>query len=149
MPRHLALYTAAMLAVVLAAQVWAQPRGKSAREFQGYWMGVDPVDGGDSRRSLTLQANGTYALAGRDSVLTLCDGTDRGYVSFNDAEVVGRKVMQSNTLTIECFNNQAAVLLHARYELVDDGLMVEVTTRPDGSQVSTIVFHKVSENSGH
>lgn len=53
--------------------------------------------------------------------------------------------MQSNRLTIECFNNQAAVLLHVRYELVDDGLMVEVTTRPDGSQVRTIVFHKLSE----
>ena len=103
------------------------------------------MDGGDSRRGLTLQANGTYALAGRDSVLTLCDGTDRGYASFNDGEVVGRKVMQSNTLTIECFNNQAMVLLHVRYELVDDGLMVEVTTRPDGSPVSTIVFHKLSE----
>lgn len=48
-------------------------------------MGVDPVDGGDSRRSLTLQANRTYALAGRDSVLTLCDGTDRGYASFTTA----------------------------------------------------------------
>ncbi len=82
-------------------------------------------------------------------MLTLCDSTDRGYASFNDGEVVGRKVMQSNTLTIECFNNQAAVLLHARYELVDDALMVAVTPRPDGSQVSTIVFHKVSENSGH
>ena len=84
-------------------------------------------------------------VAWTPTVLTLCDGTDRGYASFNDGEVVGCKVMQSNTLTIECFNNQAAVLLHARYELVDDGLMVEVTTRPDGSQVSTIVFHKVSE----
>jgi len=82
MPRHLALWTATLLAVVLAAQVWAQ-RAESQRG--SYWMGVDPVDGGDSRRSLTLQANRTYALAGRDSVLTLCDGTDRGYASFTTA----------------------------------------------------------------
>jgi hypothetical protein len=78
--------------------------------------------------------------------VTLCDGTDRGYASFTDGAVVGRKVMQSNALTIECFNNEASVLLHVRYELVGHGLMVEVTTRPDGTPVSTIVFHKVSKD---
>jgi hypothetical protein len=24
--------------------------GSSARQFVGYWMGIDPLDGGDSRR---------------------------------------------------------------------------------------------------
>jgi hypothetical protein len=73
MRRHPALLTADLLAVALAARVWAQPPGQSSREFQGYWMGVDPLDGGDSRRSFILQANGDYTLAGRDSVHTLCD----------------------------------------------------------------------------
>jgi hypothetical protein len=39
-------------------------------------MGVDPVDGGDARRSLVRRSDGKYALAARDSVLTLCDSTD-------------------------------------------------------------------------
>jgi len=145
MPRYLALFTTILLAVVLGVQAWAQPQ-KAAAGFQGYWMGVDPLDGGDSRRSLVQQSDGTFALAGRDSALTLCDGTDRGFVRFDDGEVLSRNLMQSTTLTIECTNNGASVVLHARYELADKGLMTEVVTRPDGTPVTTIVFHKISEN---
>jgi hypothetical protein len=145
MSRSLALVTTALVAVALAAQVWAQP-GKSSPAFQGYWMGVDPVDGGDARRSLVQLPNGTFALAARDTAFTLCDGTDRGFGSFEDGEVVGRTVLRSDTLTLECFNNGASVVLHVRYELVDKGLMREVTTRTDGTPVSTIILHKLSEN---
>jgi len=145
------LVTAVVFGTILAASVWAQPprvpaQGRPPADFQGYWMGVDPLDGGDSRRSLVRRTDGTYALAARDSVLTLCDGTDRGFVSFDDGTVVARNVMQSNTLTIKCFNNGATVVLHTRYELVADGLMFEVITRPDGTPVTTIVFHRVSTN---
>jgi hypothetical protein len=117
---------------------------KTTKAFQGYWIGVDPVDGGDARRSLLLQEDGRYALAARDSVLTLCDGTDRAFASFSDGQVVSRTVMQSNTLTIQCFNNGASVVLHVRYELLSDGLMAEIASKPDGSPVSTIILHKVS-----
>jgi hypothetical protein len=150
MRRQFSLLTAAVLAVVFAAQVWAQPpwaqpAGNPSHGFQGYWMGVDHVDGGDSRRSLVQLANGRFALAARDTVLTLCDGTDHGFASFDDGELVGRWVMQSNALTLRCFNNGASVLLHVRYQLIGKGLMVEVTTQADGTPVSTIVFHRVSE----
>jgi hypothetical protein len=109
-------------------------------------MGVDPVDGGDARRSLILRSDGKYALAARDSMLTLCDSTDRGFASFDDGTVVSRTVMQSDTLIIKCFNNGAMVQLHLRFELVERGLMIETATLPDGSPVSTIVLHKVSTN---
>lgn len=149
MRRHLGLSTVVVLGVVLGARAPAQapstpPAGKVRHGFQGYWMGVDPVDGGDSRRSLVQLRDGRFALAARDSVLSLCDGTDRGFASFDDGELVGRNVMQSSTLTIQCFNNGASVVLHVRYELLGDGLMLEHTTRPDGTPVSTIVFHKAS-----
>lgn len=149
MSRRLALVVV-VLGSILAAHVWAQPSwvqppGKPATGFQGYWMGVDPVDGGDARRSLMQLPNGNYSLAARDTVLTLCGGTDRGFASFDDGVVVARNVMQSNTLTIQCFKNAASVVLHVRYELVDNGLMLEHTTTPDGSVVGTIVLHKVSQ----
>ena len=151
MRRHLSLLTVAVLGGVLAlaASVWAQGQSpqvpvKSKHGFQGYWMGVDPVDGGDARRSLLQEDDGSFALAARDTVLTLCGGTDRGFASFDDGELIGRDVLQSNTLTIQCFNNGASVLLHVRYELIDKDLMLEHTTQPDGSPVSTIVFHRVS-----
>ena len=89
-----ALVTASVLGLILMAgisarleQASAQSRGHA--DFQGYWMGVDPLDGGDARRSLILRSDGKYALAARDSMLTLCDSTDRGFASFDDGTVVG------------------------------------------------------------
>jgi hypothetical protein len=145
MQRYLALMTVVILGSVFVVRLWAQPPGKNTSKiFQGYWMGVDPLDGGDSRRSLVRQPNGTYALAGRDSYLTLCDNTDRGFISFDDGVVVGRREMRTDNLKITCFNTGTDVLLKASYVLMDDGVMTEVTTAQDGTPVDTIIFHKVS-----
>jgi hypothetical protein len=137
-----------MLGTVLVAHVWAQPpwaqaSGKNAG-FQGYWMGVDPVDGGDARRSLIQLEDGRFALAARDTVFTLCDNTDRAFASFDDGVLAGRNVMRSDALTIQCFNVVASVVLRVRYELINPALMIEVATHQDGRPVSTIVLHKVS-----
>jgi hypothetical protein len=145
MRRYLALTTAVLLGAVLVVRLWAQPPGKNtSKTFQGYWMGVDPLDGGDSRRGFVHQQNGTFALAGRDTFFTLCDNTDRGFIAFDDGVVVGRRTMRTDNLKITCLNTGAVVLLKASYVLIDDGLMVEVVTAQDGTPVDTIVFHKVS-----
>ena len=107
-------------------------------------MGIDPVDGGDARRSLIQLENGRFALAAHDSVLTLCDGTEHGFGSFDDGVVAGN-VLQSDSLTLQCFNVDASVVLRVRFELVNNSLMKEIATRQDGTPVSTIVFHRVSE----
>ena len=146
MPRYLALMIVIILGTVLPVRLWAQPSGKhTSKIFQGYWMGVDPLDGGDSRRSLVRQPNGTYALAGRDSFLTLCDKTDRAFISFDDGVVVGRGEMRTDNLKITCFNTGDVVLLKASYTLIDDNVITEVTTAQDGTPVDTIIFHKVSQ----
>jgi hypothetical protein len=149
MPSRLALLTVIVLGLVLAAGLWAEPPwaqqpSKTARGFQGYWMGIDPLDGGDSRRSLVQLNDGRFAMAGRDTVLTLCDGTDRGFISFDDGMVVEKNVLQSDSLTIECSNTGASVVLRVRYEPAGNGVMIEHTTRLDGTPVSRIVFHRVS-----
>jgi hypothetical protein len=146
MRRYLALMTVVSLGAVLVARLWAQPTGKhTSKIFQGYWTGVDPLDGGDSRRSLVQQQDGTFAMAGRDSFLTLCDNTDRGFINFDDGVVVGRGEMRTNNLNITCFNSGAVVRLKASYVLIDDNVMTEVTTAQDGTPVDTIIFHKVSQ----
>ena len=146
MRRYLVLMIVIILGAVLVVRLWAQPQGKhTSKIFQGYWMGVDPLDGGDSRRSLVRQQNGTYALAGRDSFLTLCDNTDRGFISFDDGVVVGRGVMKTDNFKITCFNTDVIVPLKASYVLIDDNVMTEVTTAQDGTPVDTIIFHKVSQ----
>ena len=146
-----ALVTASVVGLIVVAGMTARseqasPQSRGHADFQGYWMGVDPVDGGDARRSLILRTDGTYALAARDTLLHLCDSTDRGFASFDDGTVVGPTVMQSNSLVIKCFNNGATVQLHVRFELVERGLMIETATLPDRSPVSTIVLHRVSTN---
>ena len=85
-------------------------------------------------------------MAGRDTVFSLCDSTDRGLGSFADGVLTGRRVMSTDNLRIVCFNNGAQATLRVRYELVSDGLMTEVTTLQDGTLVSTIVLHKVSHD---
>ena len=150
MSRSLSLLTLAVLAVALGPRVWAEPPVEQApgraRDFQGYWMGVDPVDGGDARRSLVQGENGKYALAARDTVFSLCDGTEHGFGSFDDGEVISRTVMESTTLTLKCFNNGASLVLHTRFELVDRDVMIEHATLADGTPVSTIVLHRVSQD---
>lgn len=71
MRNHLGL-SAVALGAIVATPVSAQPASipppaKVKHEFQGYWTGVDPVDGGDSRRSLVQREDGRFALAARDS----------------------------------------------------------------------------------
>ena len=83
------IVVAALLAAGLSSTVFltratsASTGGESrsavkARTFVGYWMGIDPLDGGDSRRGITPKDDGTFSIIGRDTVFTLCDGTDRG-----------------------------------------------------------------------
>ena len=61
--------------------------GSSADAYVGYWAGVDPLDGGDSRRGITENDDGTFSIVGRDTVFTLCDDTDRAIVTTDDATI--------------------------------------------------------------
>ena len=116
-----------------------------AADFQGYWMGTDPLDGGDSRRGFVVVDDDTVRMAGRDSFLTLCDGTDRGLASFDDG-VVDDAVLSTDNFLLECFNNGAQVMLKARYELLDDAVMIEILTTQTGAPVTEIFFYRVSDD---
>ncbi len=143
MRRHFALMTVVVLGFIPLAPASAQPPGEA---FQGYWMGIDPLDGGDSRRSIVQQKDGTFAMAGRDTRLTLCDGTDHGIGTFDDGVLVCRRTMRTDKLALRCFNTGDVVLLLARYHLISDDVMVEVQTTQEGTFVTRIVFHKVSQD---
>ena len=118
--------------------------GRAARQYVGYWMGVDPLDGGDSRRGITSNADGTFSVIGRDTVFTLCDGTDRAIVTVGNAVVVG-SVLTSDDLVISCTNSASTVHLKVQYEGVDKGIIRERVTTQGGEFVDEIIFHRVSE----
>jgi hypothetical protein len=119
-------------------------RAPSARQFVGYWMGIDPLDGGDSRRGITRNRNGTFSVIGRDTVFTLCDGTDRAIVTLSDAAVVDSRLVSDNLL-IRCTNDGSTVRLKVRYDVLGRNIVRETVTSQAGEPVDKIIFHRVSE----
>ena len=87
-----------------------QRHGSAARQFVGYWMGIDPLDGGDSRRGITPNEDRTFSLIGRDTVFTLCDDTDRAIVTAGDLTVRGSRLV-SDDFVISCTNTNSTVRL--------------------------------------
>ena len=53
-------------------------------------MGIDPLDGGDSRRGITRRSGPRLAVIGRDTVFTLCDGTDRETLTTQSGDPVDK-----------------------------------------------------------
>jgi hypothetical protein len=149
--RQLVVGAAAVVAAAGSATLVAQAatkshpakRGHGAGAFVGYWMGIDPLDGGDSRRWITRNHDGTFSLIGRDTVFTLCDGTDRAIVSDGDLTRSGRALV-SDTFTIKCTNTNSQVVLKARYEVVGKNVVLETLTSQTGDPVDKILFHRVS-----
>src|SRR3954471_10120165 len=155
MHRRLAIIGSAALLVfgagwaALVAQASNGPGDRSghdrtgARQFVGYWMGIDPLDGGDSRRGITRKSGGRFAVIGRDTVFTLGDGTDRAIVTVDDARPSGRALVSDN-FVISCTNNGQRISLKLRYDVVDRNIIRETLTTQSADPVDKIIFHRVS-----
>jgi hypothetical protein len=136
---------------VLVAQAAKKPGGhkQTARQFVGYWMGLDPLDGGDARRAITANKNGTFSMIGHDSVLTLCDGTDRGIITVSDFRPVGSKAKKpalvSDHHVLACTNNGTTLRLKNRTVLIDKNIIRETVTTQEGQFVDKTFYHRVSE----
>ena len=116
----------------------------AARRFVGYWMGIDPLDGGDSRRGITPNDYGTFSVVGRDTVFTLCDDTDRAIVTVSDG-VIDRSTLTSDNFVITCFKLGSTVRLKVRYDVIDTNIIRETVTQQNGTPVDEIIFHRVSK----
>jgi hypothetical protein len=145
--RHVIVSTvlalAAAASVALVAQAAGTSSGHRGGPFVGYWMGIDPLDGGDSRRGITPNEGRTLSLIGRDTVFTLCDDTDRAIVTAGDLTIRGSKLV-SDDFVISCTNTGATVRLKVRYEIVDRNIVREALTSQTGEPVDEILFHRVS-----
>src|SRR5262245_8917474 len=126
--------------VAHAANVSGGPQ--NGRQFVGYWMGVDPLDGGDVRRGITANDDGTFSMIGHDSFLTLCGGTDRGIIRVDDFTVVGAALVSDNHI-LTCTNNNETITLKNRTELIDKNIIRETVTGPNFFDET--IYHRVSE----
>jgi len=130
---------------ILIAQAANKSGGpKQSAQFVGYWMGIDPLDGGDVRRGITANDDGTFSMIGHDSVLTLCDGTDRGIIRVSDFAAVGSALVSDNHV-LTCTNNGSTLTLKNRTELVDKNIIRETVTTQEDEFVDETIYHRVSE----
>ena len=149
MRRHLTIMGSALFVVAVSAVLVAQAANdsggpQSARQFVGYWMGIDPLDGGDSRRGITRNPGGAFSVIGRDTVFTLCDGTDRAIVTVDEATVAGSALV-SDDFVITCTGDGPIVHLKVRYDVIDRNVVRETLTSQSGEPVDEIIFHRVSD----
>jgi hypothetical protein len=112
------------------------------RSVIGLWEGIDPVDGGDSLRSITCSLDRSCELAATDSVITLCGGGP-GFVSgtggFEGDELAFPDVV------LACPSGET-VNLSIRYERdLLNRTLVETTVVVDtGTTLPNIIFHRIS-----
>jgi hypothetical protein len=123
-----------------SAKTAAKPK---ARQFVGYWMGIDPLDGGDSRRGITVDEAGHFSVIGRDTVFTLCDDTDRALIT-GTGEIV-ESALVFDDVVLECFGHGERLDLTVHFEPLGEHILREVVTTRTGDPVDEIVFHRVSQ----
>jgi hypothetical protein len=144
MRRFLVFASVALLPLMVASSVNAAGERSffGLRSFVGLWEGIDPVDGGDSLRSITCFTDQSCKLAATDSVITLCGGGS-GFVDGTGGLEGDLLVFPDAVLT--CPDGQA-VNLSISYERDPlNRTLVETTVVVDtGTTLPNIVFHKVS-----
>jgi hypothetical protein len=130
-----------LLLLALASSAGAaEPSRFGVRAFVGLWEGVDPVDGGDSLRSITCRRDGSCALAASDTVVTLCGGGP-AFVGGTGGLEGDELVFADAVLTCPDGETLDLVLRFARDSL--NRTLVETTTVGERT-LPNIVFHKVS-----
>ena len=110
------------------------------RAFVGLWEGIDPVDGGDSLRSITCAEGQTCHLAVTDSVITLCGG-GTGFAS-GTGGLEGDELVFPDVL-LTCPNGEEAhlVVSYERDQL--NRTLVETAVVGDRT-LPNIIFHRIS-----
>jgi hypothetical protein len=138
----LASATLLPLAVASSANAESERPFFGLRSFIGLWKGIDPVDGGDSLRSITCSLDRSCELAATDSVITLCGGGPAfasGTGGFEGDELA----FPDAVLTCP---DGTTVNLAIRYERdLLNRTLVETTVVLDTDTIlPNIIFHKVS-----
>jgi hypothetical protein len=127
--------------VALLPVAWpSSANAASERSFVGLWEGIDPVDGGDSLRSITCDRDRRCQLAATDSIITLCGG-GAGFVGGTGGLEGDEMVFADAVLTCPDGRTLDLILRFARDPL--NRTLVETTTVGERT-LPNIVFHKVS-----
>jgi hypothetical protein len=137
MKRFLIFAGVCLLPLAFASSVKAD----GERSFVGLWEGIDPVDGGDSLRSITCLEDHTCNLAATDSVITLCGG-GAGFASGAGGLEGDELVFPDVVLACPDGDEVHLAISYERDPL--NRTLVETTVVGGATTLPNIVFHKVS-----
>ena len=142
MKRIVVLAAMALLPLTCASSVNAESERSlfGLRSFIGLWEGIDPVDGGDSLRSITCSLDRSCALAVTDSVITLFGGGPAfasGTGGLEGDELVFPEVV------LACPDG-TEVDLAVRYERDPLNRTLVETAVVGDRTLPNIIFHKIS-----
>lgn len=112
--------------------------------FVGLWEGIDPDDGGNQLRSITLNEAGTLSLTGSSTYFSLCNGL-RGVIN-GTGEIQG--IVLETNVTLTCSNSPPSLYkVKAKYELDrKNGTLVERTDLRTKNNKPPIIFHLISRS---
>jgi hypothetical protein len=114
----------------------------SERSFVGLWEGVDPVDGGDSLRSITCQKDQSCRLAATDSVITLCGS---GPAFFGGTGGLEGDELFFRDAVLTCPDGRGVdLVISFERDPLNRTLVETVVVVDTGATLPNIIFHKVS-----
>lgn len=97
--KHVIIMLFVVLSIILGSSANADSFDRGFR-FIGLWQGVDPDDGSEVQRSITLNHDGDFSILGYESYYTGCVGR-RGVVTATGTFTRGKLVAEDFTLS--CF----------------------------------------------
>ena len=142
MKRIVVLAAMALLPLTCASSVNAESERSlfGLRSFIGLWEGIDPVDGGDSLRSITCLSDQSCNLAATDTVITLCE-SGPAFVSGTGGPEGDELVFPDAVLT--CPDGRVVDLVISFERDPLNGTLVETVVVGDRT-LPNIIFHKIS-----
>jgi hypothetical protein len=133
--------TMALVSVLALSMVFPPIVGADALKgkmyFIGLWQGVDPMDGSEALRSITLKDDGTFKIIGSETYWTICDG-GRGIVE--GTGVLNKGILAADH-RITCFTGVEGITETTAQFIPDkkNGILEEI--HEDGSP--SLILHRI------
>jgi hypothetical protein len=109
--------------------------------FVGLWQGIDTVDGSEAQRSITLNRDGTYNIAGREGYFSACDGA-RGIL--NGTGALENGVLFFKNFEVTCFYEESVESRIIPVKYIPDKLNSTLRERFIDEEDIRTTYHKVS-----
>jgi hypothetical protein len=111
--------------------------------FIGLWQGIDPADGSEAQRSITLNRDGSFNIIGYETYFIGCEG-GRGLITATG--VLEGGVIFSDDFTLTCFgDNPPGPFTDIEVKYIPDKLNRTLKESFINSSFEPEILHKISK----